>query len=131
MPPSSSAASSSAPKKPSSSSVIAALQRASFGFATLPSTSSATGRPLTDADIADLIAREAREKEKVWQEFGLGAYRTTCVLPSSSAEPGCCSLELARSRRSSSPTELTPVFPSSPPQLARRPSADRPQAQHQ
>jgi hypothetical protein len=70
-------ASGSSAKKPSSSSIIAALQRASFGIATLPTTSSRTGQPLTDADIAELIAKEAREKEKVWREHGLGAYRST------------------------------------------------------
>lgn len=68
-------------RKPSSSSIIAALQRASFGIATLPPTSSTGGDRLTDADIAELIAKEAREKEKVWREHGLGAYRSTCVPP--------------------------------------------------
>lgn len=83
MPSTTSGSSSSTARQPSSSSIIAALQRASFGIATLPSTSK-TGEPLTDADIAKLIADEAREKEKIWREHGLGAYRSTCALSSAS-----------------------------------------------
>lgn len=65
--------------KPSSASIISTLQRASFGIATLPSGGDG---PLTDAQIAELISKEAKEKEKVWKEYGLGAYKRSGHLPS-------------------------------------------------
>ena len=57
----------SASRPSSSASVVSALQRASFGVHTLP-----TGA--TDEDIAKMIADEAKKKETIWKEFGLGVY---------------------------------------------------------
>jgi hypothetical protein len=54
----------------SSSAYIQSLQRASFGIGTL----SGGKTPITDDDIAELIADEAKEKERIWKEFGLGVY---------------------------------------------------------
>lgn len=51
----------------SSASVVSALQRASFGVHTLPTGAS-------DEDIAKMIADEAKKKETIWKEFGLGVY---------------------------------------------------------
>ncbi|CED83211.1 hypothetical protein [Phaffia rhodozyma] len=71
---------------PSSSSIIFHLQRASLGLAaTSASGSSSASGTLSDADVAALIASEAKEKERIWKEYGLGAYSDRSDSTSSAA----------------------------------------------
>lgn len=87
MPPSSS---SKPTTKASSASLISTLQRAQFGIATLSGSS--------DKEIADLLAAEAKKKEKIWQEYGLGAaYGAGST--STSTRSSCVAFSLVFSRR--------------------------------